>query len=119
MTTQAIRDFFNAHHPAATGLAALVAALDAKASGAPLNPALAGRVDDLLTALGAGNLMDGVTAEEAKHLVPDIRHQLGFNAKLMYPETRGTSWSYGDPQLLQEVGDFARCHASCLLGTSD
>src|SRR4051794_35358242 len=111
MSVPAIRDSFNLHFGPATGLAALVAALDARASGTALHPALAARVQELLAALGASAILDDVGALDAKHLVSEFRHQLCFNAKLMYPETRATSWSYADAQLLQEIGDFARGHA--------
>ena len=45
-----------ATYPTAAGLAALTAALDAKANNAPLDPALAARIKELLSALGAGDV---------------------------------------------------------------
>ncbi len=114
MSIQSVRDFFNKHNASATGLAALVAALDAKASGKPLDPALAGRVQDLLTVLGAGDLLNDLSAADATPLVPEIRQHLSFNAKLLYAETRATSWSYGDDRLLEDVGEFARAHAHAI-----
>jgi ubiquinone/menaquinone biosynthesis C-methylase UbiE len=111
MTIQALRDFINRTNPAAAGLAALGAALDARASGTPLDPALAARVDELLAALGGGDVLDGVSAPEATPFLADVRTQLGFNAKLLYAQKRATCWNYDDRQLLQEIGDFARSHA--------
>jgi precorrin-6B methylase 2 len=111
MTTQALREFINRHNTSATGLAALGAALDAKTSGAPLDPALAARVDELLSALGAGDVLTGVSAQEAAPFLAELRYSLGMDAKLPYAHTRGTSWSYQDAHILQAVGDFARGHA--------
>ncbi len=112
MTIQSVREFSARHFASATGLAALVAALDAKAGGSPLDPALEARISELLAALGAGEVLDGVSASEAKMLVPEIRHQLRCDAALMNGDTRSTSWSYSDPRVLQDFGDFARCHAT-------
>jgi SAM-dependent methyltransferase len=114
MSIQAIREFINRHNASAAGLAALAAVLDTRAGGDPLDPALAARIGELLSALGAGDLLDQVSPREAAPFVADIRHQLAFNAKLMYAETRATSWNYADDRLLQEVGDFARSHAYAL-----
>jgi predicted O-methyltransferase YrrM len=111
MSTQALREFINRHYAGAAGLAALGAALDARSSGAALDPALAARVEELLSALGGTDVLDGVTAAEAATFLAELRHQLGFNAKLLYAETRATSWSYSDRRILQEVGVFARAHA--------
>jgi ubiquinone/menaquinone biosynthesis C-methylase UbiE len=111
MTLQALREFINQSFPAATGLCALSAALDAKVSGAPLDPALAARIQDVLAALGAPGVLDGVSATEAAPLLAEIRHLIQVDAKLLYPHTRATSWSYDDEQLLREVGEFARFHA--------
>ena len=114
MSIQALREFINRHNTYATGLAALGAALDAKASGTPLEPAIGARVEELLAALGAGDMLSGVSAEEATPLVPEIRHQLRLNSKLLYAETRSTCWSYPDPQLLSEIGEFSRAHANAI-----
>jgi SAM-dependent methyltransferase len=111
MSMQTVREFINRHQAYAAGLAGLGAALDAKASGAPLDPALDARIQDLLAAIGAGNILADLTAEEAMSLVSDLRVQLLCTTKLLYPETRTTSWSFSDAQLLQEVGEFARGHA--------
>ncbi len=114
MTIQAIREFMNRHHAAASGLGALGAALDAKASGAPLDAALAARVDELLSALGAGDALKDVSVQEAAPLLAEIRFSLGMVAKLPYAHTRGTSWGFSDPLILQGVGEFSRMHAIAL-----
>src|SRR5437660_9135 len=79
------------------GRGALGAALDPLANGAPLDPALAARVDELLLALGATDLLGDVSAPQAAVFLAEIRHALGMDAKLPYAHTRGTSWSFHDP----------------------
>jgi ubiquinone/menaquinone biosynthesis C-methylase UbiE len=115
MTTEAIRKFINDHAPAAAGLAGLFAALEARASSAALEPRLATRIDELLEALGSPGLLDHVTPTDAGMFVPELRHTLGANAALLDARSRGLSWAYEDPQLLQAVGDFSRMHAQGLI----
>jgi precorrin-6B methylase 2 len=114
MSIHTVREFSGRHLPSAAGLAALVAALDAKASAAPLDPSLAARIGELLNALGGGDVCDDLSAEEARALVAEIRHQLGLDALLLNADTRATSWSYSDPRLLQDTGNFSRSHATVL-----
>ena len=111
MSVHTLREFINRSYPTVAGLSALTAALDAKANNAPLDPALAARIKELLSALGAGDVLDGVSAPEAAPFLAEIRQLLRAQAKLLYPQTHATSWSYDDTQLLQEFGDFARFHA--------
>jgi predicted O-methyltransferase YrrM len=111
MTVQAIREFSGRYLPASTGLAGLVAALEARATGVPLEPSLAARIQELLAALGGDSLLDGLSADEARALVPEIRQNLRSDSMLANPESRSTSWSYADPRFLQEVGEFSRAHA--------
>jgi SAM-dependent methyltransferase len=113
MTIPALREFMGRHLAAAHGLSALTAALDARAAGEPLDPALASRIEELLAALGSPNLLENVTAEQARGLLPELRHQLA-DTKLLYAETRAPGWQSTDPRFLQDVGDFARCHAAAV-----
>ena len=110
MSVHTLREFINRTYPTVAGLSALTAALDAKANNAPLDPALAARIKELLSALGAGDVLDGVSAPEAAPFLAEIRQLVRAQAKLLYPGTHATSWSYDDTQLLQEAGDFARFH---------
>lgn len=115
MSIQTIQEFIQRHNPAAAGLAALGATLDARASGQPLEPSIAAAIEELLGALGGADLLAGVTAEEAVLLSAEVGHQVRMNAKLLRRETLTSSWSYADDQLLQDVGTFARGHARGLV----
>jgi SAM-dependent methyltransferase len=97
----------NRHNASATGLAALGAALDAKMSGTPLDPALAARVDELLAALGAGNALEDVNGQEVRPLLAELRFMHANDAKLLYQQTRALGWSHTDPEVLQAGGDVS------------
>lgn len=111
MSVQALQEFINRYNTASMGLGALGAALDAKASGAPLEPAIAARVEELLTALGGRDLLADVSAPQAAAVLAEVRMTLGMDSKLPYAHTRTASWSFEDPLVLQAVGEFARQHA--------
>lgn len=111
MSIQALREFINRSYPISAGLAALTAALDATTNNAPLDPALAARIKELLTTLGAGDVLEGVGAREAAPFLAELRHILHVHRKLLEPRTQATTWSYDDVQFLQEAGDFGRFHA--------
>jgi ubiquinone/menaquinone biosynthesis C-methylase UbiE len=114
MSTAAVRQFLSTHYPAAAGLSALCAALEALATGDALDPALAARIDELLRALGGDDLLADVSPVEAGHFLSELRHQLSANHMLLHAYSRATSWSMHDERFLQEVGTFARLHAHAL-----
>ena len=114
MSAQAVREFINRHIPSATGLAALAAAIDAQVNDAPLDSALAARIQELLGALGAGDALASLSAQEGRTFLAEIRHHLAFDGQLLYSDTRGINWSCPDDKVLQAVGDFARDHAHAL-----
>jgi SAM-dependent methyltransferase len=105
-----IREFINRSYLTTAGIGAAAAALEARANGCPLDPALATRIGELLSALGVGNSLDEVSPEEAAALVAEIRCLVGSHMTLLDPGGAATSWSYSDPKLLTAHGDFARFH---------
>ncbi|MFO0747869.1 MAG: class I SAM-dependent methyltransferase [Myxococcota bacterium] len=115
MSMQAVRDFINRSYPQAMGVTALAAALDAQASNAPLDPAIAARIAELLAALGLdAATLAGVGAHDAAALAIELRHLIRFDATLLEPRTRATSWSYDDDRLLLDFGAFGRLHGTLL-----
>lgn len=104
MSLQALRAFVNRHMPSAAALAALGAALDAKANGQALEPALAARVKAFLEALGAGDVLDDATADEVRPVLTEIRMMNAVDAKLLHAHSRQTSWTYTDAALLEGAG---------------
>jgi predicted O-methyltransferase YrrM len=114
MSMQKVREFSSRHLVSSAALAGVIAALDAKAHSAPLDPALAARIGELLAALDAGDLLEDLSLEEARLLLSEIRQQVGLDAQLARADTRATSWSYTDARLLQDIGEFSRSHALLL-----
>lgn len=111
MSMQTLREFINRHSAGATGLAALGAALDARASGTPLDPVLAEKIDALLAALGGQGVLDGLSAAEAAPVLAELRLFRAFDNKLLSGEQRKLGWAHTEPEILVGVGEFARMHA--------
>ena len=104
MSVQALREFMNRHMASATGVAALGAALDAKASGTPLEASLDARAKAFLAALGVGDALSDVSADEVRPLLAEIRMMAAIDSKLLHAHTRTTSWSYTDAAVLEGAG---------------
>src|SRR4051812_42431784 len=104
MSVQALREFMSRHMASATGVAALGAALDAKATGTPLEPSLDARVKAFLAALGVGDALADLSTDEAKPLLGEIRMMAALDAKLLQAQTRTTSWNYTDAAVLEGAG---------------
>src|SRR5262245_64947752 len=110
MNSQALREFIGKNMVAAGTLTALAAALDARASGAPLEPRTAQRVQELLELTGAGDLGE-VGPQEAALFCSMIRAMYLLDAKLLFPHTRSNCWNHAEPEILQSIGVAARIHA--------
>jgi len=107
MSVQALREFINRHVASATGLAALGAVLGARATGTPLEPTVAARIQDLLAALGGGDLLADVGPDDARPFLAELRLSLGIDAKLLREPVRPAGWSHTEPELLQAGGDVS------------
>jgi SAM-dependent methyltransferase len=94
----------NRHSASATGVAALAAALDAKATGTPLEPSLDARVQTFLGKLGVGDALSDVNPDEVKPLLAEIRMMAAVDSKLLHAQTRTTSWNYTDAAVLDGAG---------------
>src|SRR5262245_50168261 len=105
MSVQALREFINRHNASAAGLAALAAALDAKANGASLPPPLGERVQELLAALGGAELLADVSSDELRPFLAELRGMNAVESKLLYASTRTIGWNHTEPELLQAIGD--------------
>jgi SAM-dependent methyltransferase len=111
MSIQALQQFIGRQMVSAGALTGLAAALDAKASGTPLEPKLAQRIQALLETLDAGALLNDIGPQEAATLRSLIRAMYLLDAKLLFPQTRSNGWNHAEPELLQSMGEAARIHA--------
>jgi SAM-dependent methyltransferase len=91
----------------ADALAALASAMDARASGAPLEATISARVGDVLDALGARRAIEEAGPEELRPLLGEIRTFTLTNAKLLFAESRAAGWTHGEAALLEAAGDVS------------
>jgi hypothetical protein len=89
----------------ADALAAIGAALDARASGAPLDPAIRPHVEAVLSALGIAGALDSLPEAEIVPMLGQIRTFALANAKLLFAASRSGGWLHTEPELLQAAGD--------------
>jgi predicted O-methyltransferase YrrM len=111
MSMQALQEFIGRHMVSAGALSAVCAALDAKASGAPMDPALERRIQEFLATLGAPDLLSDVGVQEAATMRSILRAMSMLDSKLLFASTRVRGWTYPEPELLQSIGEAARIHA--------
>jgi SAM-dependent methyltransferase len=112
MSMQALQEFIGRHMVSTGAMAAICAALDAKATGTPMDPVLDRRIQEFLAALGAPDLLSDIGSEEAAVMRSIVRAMYMLDSKLLFASTRARGWSYPEPELLQSIGDAARTHAS-------
>jgi 2-polyprenyl-3-methyl-5-hydroxy-6-metoxy-1,4-benzoquinol methylase len=96
----------------ADALAALAAALDARATGHALDPAIQPHINATLSALGIRDAVADLPADELQPLLGRLRAYALTDAKLMYAGSRGSGWNHNQPKILEAAGDatagFAR-----------
>jgi predicted O-methyltransferase YrrM len=112
MSMQALRGFIGQATASNAAFTALGALLDAKASGGALDPKIDAAAKKMVAAFGLDtSALEAITPQEAAPLLAEIRHTISFNRGLLFAGSQKTSWSYEDPAVLQECGDFSRIHA--------
>jgi SAM-dependent methyltransferase len=116
MSLEALQQFIGRNMVSAASLTALAAVLDAKASGTPLDPRLASRIQELLDTVGGGRLLDDIGPQEAAVMRALIRSMYLLDARLLFEHTRTIGWSPSEPEILQAVGEFSRVHAQTVTG---
>lgn len=114
MTVQSLREFIDRHSASASALAGVAAVLDSRTSGVPLDPVVSARIHELLSALGAGDVLDDVPAEAAAVLPHLVRALLSIDGKLLRASGATRAWDYSSPEVLMAVGGFSREHARTL-----
>jgi len=89
----------------ADALAAIGAALDARANKCEIDPAIRSHVEAVLSTLGMADAVENLPAAEITPMLGQIRTFALANAKLLFSVTRGTGWNHVEPELLQAAGD--------------
>src|SRR5262245_56525774 len=86
-------------------LAAIGAALDARAGNVALDPSIRPHVGAVLSAYGIAAAIDSLPTAEIVPMLGQIRTFALANAKLLFAGGRSTGWSHTEPELLQAAGD--------------
>ena len=89
MSMQALQEFIGRHMISTGALTALCAVLDEKATGTTTDPVLGARIQELLAAIGAGDLVKDIGPQEAATIRSMIRAMYLLDSKLMFAKTRG------------------------------
>lgn len=105
MNAATIRDLVECLAVPSRALAAVGAAMQARATGTPLDPAVQARVDEVLDALGARHLVEQADPAELRPVLGGIRTELLLGARLVSGHPAGGVWSDADPAALQAAGD--------------
>jgi len=104
MSIEALRDVVAGLTRSASALGALAAAMDARASGAPLDPRLRPHVDEVIAALGVDEALDAAGPAQLRPLLGEIRTFALAGEKLLFAASRGAGWTHSHPDLLLAAG---------------
>ena len=89
----------------ASALAVLGAELQARASGTPLPSALQPHVDAVLDEIGGRAALEGVSPDELRPLIAEIRHFWLLDSDLLAHRNREVGWAFTDPAVLDSGGE--------------
>jgi precorrin-6B methylase 2 len=107
MSAGAIRELAERLGASSRALAALGAAAQARATGTPLDPAIQARINEVLDALGARQLISQASPAELQPVLGGIRSELFLGARLVSGDAPVAGWSPMDPAVLQAAGDVS------------
>jgi len=107
LSTASLRELVERLGASSRALAALGAAVQARAAATPLDPAIRARVDEVLDALGARRLVEQNDPAELRPVLGAIRTELFLGARLVSGTPPGAAWSDTDPAALQAAGDVS------------
>ena len=85
---ESLSEIVTSLHKASNALAALGAAIDARASQRPLDPRLAVHIDPILRSLGAWPALERATPLELETVLGELRTYALTNAKLLFAASR-------------------------------
>lgn len=107
MTIDVLRDTVARLNNAASELAALGAALDARASGTPIEPALGPHIDAVVEALGVREALAEAEPMTLRPLIGEIQAFALTNTKLLFAASRHAGWEHTERALLQAAGEVS------------
>jgi precorrin-6B methylase 2 len=103
----ALRSLLNDLNTSAGALAALTAALNARASGCPLAPNVEQAVQGVLDVLGVRLASEQLPLAELRATLAEIQVYAASHQQLTAPELAASGWTPGSAQLIQAAGDVS------------
>jgi precorrin-6B methylase 2 len=88
----------------ATAFAAVGAALDARATGRPMDPLLNERVEEVLRALGITTKLDALAIDDAATMLGELQVYRSTDDALLGGARDGARWNPSDASLMQAAG---------------
>lgn len=116
VNSASLRDLVARLSLSAGALSVLGAAIDSRTTGKPFDPGIQLHVDAVLDALGARELIEGLSPVELPPVLAEIRLTMLQGAKLLYGATREAGWADTDPDILQAAGETSAGFAGVLQG---
>src|SRR5262245_43239118 len=105
MSQRAFREIISRLSLSAGALTAVGAALDAKVTGTPLEPAIPSHADGVLAALGVRDAINELGPGDLRPALAEIRVTFLHGAKQLFGTTRRSGWNYPDEELLVAAGE--------------
>lgn len=105
MSIDTLRDLVAQLSASASALAVLGAELQARASGKALPPALQPHVDAILDEIGGRAALEGVSPDDLRPLIAELRHFWLLDSDFLANHNRGLGWAHTDPAVLQSGGE--------------
>ncbi len=114
MTVESLRDLVAQLSTSATALTLLAAQMEAKASGRAIDPAMAPFIAAVLQKLDPAAALDGVSPEEIRPLLGEVRHFWLLDDDFMANPDRAPGWTYDDEEILESSGKATEGFAQAL-----
>ena len=105
---ESLSEIVTSLHKASNALAALGAAIDARASQRALDPKLAVHIEPILGSLGANAALERATPIELATLLGELRTYALTNTKLLFAASRRGGWTHPEAELLEAAGEVSR-----------
>ena len=114
MNVASLRDLVARLHLSAGALSVLGAAIDERTTGKLFDPNIQPHVDAVLDALGAREMIEGLSPAELQPVLAEIRLTMLGGAKLLFEGMRERGWAHTDPDILRAAGETSAGFADVL-----
>ena len=109
-----LRNLVAGLNASAGALAVLGAVIDARLTGTPLDPRLAGYAAEVVSGLGVSSAIEAASDTELRAVMAPIRAFALMNAKLLSASGRVPGWTHAEEDILQSLGGMTHGLAAAL-----